>query len=170
GRLQWLHLKTGDLTPVNLTSFSAMQRSSMNWALSRDGTTLALATFQDGPDEQTGNNGPATDVWRLPVSGGVGEPQKFMRWPTRIYGLCWDAEGRGLFVVTDRGVACNDVWYVPIDKPLEGARKITAGQADEDWPSVSADGHWLLHTDNAARATALVRQNLKSGDPRVLPI
>jgi hypothetical protein len=167
-RLQWLQLRTGELTPVNLTSFSAMQRSSMKWALSPDGATLALATFQDRPDEQTGNNGPTTEVWRLPVAGG--DPQKLLVWPSRVYSLCWNADGWGLFVVTDRGVACNDVWHVPLDKPHEGARKITSGQADEDWPSVSADGHWLLHTDNAARATALVRRDLKSGDTRVLPV
>lgn len=167
-RLQWLRLKTGELTPVNLATFSGMQRSSMEWALSPDGATLALATFQDRPDEQTGNNGPSTDVWRLPVSGE--EPQNLLRWPSRIYGLCWDADGRGLFLVTDRGVACNDIWYVPLERPLEGARKVTFGQADEDWPSVSSDGRWLLYSDNAGRATALVRRDLKSGDARPLSV
>ena len=38
-----------------------------------------------------------------------GEPQKVARWPSRIYNLCWDSEGHGAYVVTDRGVAYNDI-------------------------------------------------------------
>jgi Tol biopolymer transport system component len=167
-RLQWLDLRTGELTPINLIAFNSFQRSSMDWALSPDGTTIVLATSQDRPGEQTGNNGPSTDLWRLPASGGEARP--LAKWPSRIYGLCWDPNGRGLFVVTDRGVACNDVWHIPTDRSLEGARKITSGQADEDWPSVSADGNWLLHTDNAAGATALVRRDLKTGDSHTLSV
>src|SRR6185503_9772965 len=131
------------------------------------GATVLLATFQDRSGEQTGNNGPAVDLWRAPSTGG--EPQNIMRWPNRIYGLCWDAEGRGAFAVTDRGVAYNDLWHLPLDRPLEGARKITFGQADEDWPSVSTDGRWLLHTENHDRATSLVRLDLKSSERHTLP-
>lgn len=65
------------------------------------------------------------------------------RWPARIYGLCWDAQGKGAFVVTDRGGSLNDLWHLPLDGSLEHARRITFGQTDEDWPSLSADGHWL---------------------------
>lgn len=154
-RLQWFDLNSGTLTAVNVAPLEAYQRASMKWALSPDGATILLATFQDRPGEQGGNNGPSGDLWRVPSAGG--EPQKVTRWPSRIYGLCWDAEGRGAFVVTDRGVAYNDLWHIPLARPLEGARKITFGQADEDWPSVSADGRWLIHTENHERATALVR-------------
>jgi hypothetical protein len=50
------------------------------------------------------------------------------------------------------------------------ARKITFGQADEDWPSVSADGRWLLHTENHEGATALVRVDVKSGERKILSL
>jgi TolB protein len=161
-------LSSGALSPVNVAPLDAYQRASMKWALSPDGATILFATFQDLPGEQSGNNGPAADLWRVPSTGG--EPQKVIRWPSRIYGLCWDAEGRGAFVVTDRGVAYNDLWHIPLVSPLEGARKITFGQADEDWPSVSGDGRWLVHTENQERATALVRVDLKSGQRQTLQL
>jgi hypothetical protein len=167
-RLQWFDLNSGALTPVNITQIEAHQRASMKWALSPDGATILFATFQDRPGEQTGNNGPSADLWRVPSAGG--EPQKVARWPSRIYNLCWDAEDRGAYVVTDRGVAYNDLWHIPLERPLETARKITSGQADEDWPSVSTDGRWLLHTENPERATALVRVDLKSGERQTLSL
>ncbi len=173
-RLQWLDLNSGVLTALNIAPLDANQRASMKWALSPDGASILFATFQDRSGEQGGNNGPAADLWR--VSSAVAEPQKVARWPSRIYGLAWDAEGRDAFVVTDRGVACNDLWHIPLDRnvrlagPLEGARKITFGQTDEDWPSVSADGRWLLHTENQERATALVRVDLKSGQRQTLSL
>ena len=165
-RLQWFDLISGALTAVNIAPLDAHQRASMKWALSPDGTTILLATFQDRPGEQGGNNGPSADLWRVASAGG--EPQKIVRWPSRIYGLCWDAEGRGAFVVTDRGVAYNDLWHIPLNRSLEDAKKITFGQADEDWPSVSADGRQLLHTENQERATALVRVEVKSGQRQTL--
>ncbi len=165
-QLQWFDLHTGELTPIRLASLDAHQRGSMKWALSPDGAAILFATFQDRPGEQGGNNGPSADVWRIRSDGG--EPQKVTRWPCRIYGLAWDAAGQGAFVVTDRGVAYNDLWHLPLDRPLAGARKMTFGQADEDWPSVSADGRWLLHTENQEGATALVRVDLKSGERQTL--
>ena len=167
-RLQWFDLDSGELTPISIGSLDANQRAAMKWALSPDGATLLIATFQDRPGEQTGNNGPSADLWQVPAVGG--EAQKITRWPSRIYGLCWDAEGRGAFVVTDRGVAYNDLWHIPLDRSLEKARKITHGQADDDWPSASADGRWLVHTENQEGATALVRVDLKSGDRQTLSV
>jgi hypothetical protein len=88
-----------------------------------------------------------------------------VRWPSRIYGLCWAADGQGAFVVTDRGVAFNDVWFLPLDpaQALSGAQRITSGMCDEDWPSVTSDGRWLLHTENHEGATALVRVERATG-------
>ena len=160
-RLQWLDLNSGTLTAVN-------SRGGTLWSLSPDGATILFLTFQDRSGEQTGNNGPSTDLWRVASDGG--EPLKVTRWPSRIYNLCWDAEGRGAYVVTDRGVAYNDIWHLPLERSLEGARKITFRQADEDWPSVSVDGRWLLHTENQERATALVRVDLKSGERQTLRV
>jgi hypothetical protein len=167
-RLQWFDLTSGALIPVNVAPLEPHQRASMKWALSPDGATLLLATFQDHPGEQGGNNGPSADLWRVPSTGG--EPQKVTHWPSRIYGLCWDAEGRGAFVVTDRGVAYNDLWHIPLNRPLEDARKITFGQADEDWPSVNVDGRWLAHTENHERATSLARVDLKTGQRQTLDL
>jgi hypothetical protein len=165
-RLQWFDLNSGALSAVEIEPFESTQRAAMKWALSPDGTTLLVVTFQDRPGEQGGNNGPSTDLWRVPAAGG--EAQKVVRWPSRIYNLCWDAAGRGAYVTTDRGVAYDDLWHIPLERPLDGARKITFGQADEDWPSLSADGRWLLHTENQQRATALVRVDLKSGEGQPL--
>jgi Tol biopolymer transport system component len=167
-RLQWFDLDSGELTPISIGSLDANQRAGMKWALSPDGATLLIATFQDRPGEQTGNNGPSADLWRVPSAGG--EPRKITRWPSRIYNLCWDAQGSGAYLVTDRGVAYDDLWHLPLEHPLESARKITFGQADEDWPSVSADGRWLVHTENQERATALVRVDLKSGERQTLSV
>jgi TolB protein len=167
-RLQWFDLSSGALTSINIAPLDPSQRGSMKWALSPDGATILFVTFQDRPGEQTGNNGPSSDLWRVPSGGG--EAQKVIRWPSRIYNLCWDAEGRGAYVVTDRGVAYNDLWHLPLERPLETARKITFGQADEDWPSISADGRWLLHTDNQNGATALIRVDLKSGERQTLGV
>src|SRR5439155_27220930 len=55
-------------------------------------------------------------------------------------------------------------------RPLEGAEKITFGQTDEDWPSISTDGRWLLHTENHERGTALVRMDLTSAEQQTLRI
>ena len=167
-RLQWLDLSSGALSPVPMPGLDASQRSAMKWALSPDGATILFVTFQDRPGEQTGNNGPSSDLWRVPSDGG--EPQKVARWPTRIYNLSWDGEGRGAYIVTDRGVNYNDLWHVPLEHPLRDARKVTFGQADEDWPSVSADGRWLVHTENHERATALVRVDFKSGARQTLSV
>src|SRR5205823_850803 len=73
-RLQWFDLNSGALTTVNVAPLEAYQRASMQWALSPDGATVLLATFQDRPGEQGGNNGPSADVWRVPFAGG--DPQK----------------------------------------------------------------------------------------------
>src|SRR5258706_11310774 len=167
-RLQWFDLNSGESTPVSITPLDSNQRAAMKWALSSDGADILFATLQDQPGEQGGNNGPSTDLWRVASTGGLA--QKLTRWPSRVYGLCWDAEGRGAFVVTDRGVTYNDVWHIPLDHPLEGARKLTFGQADEDWPSVSSDGRWLVHTENQERATALVRVDLKSGHREMIQV
>jgi hypothetical protein len=167
-RLQWCDLNTGELTFVDILPLEARHRVPMKWALSSDGKTILFTTYQDLPGEQTGNNGPTTDLWQVPSNGG--KPQLLTRWPSRIYGLCWTADSRGVFVVTDRGVAFNDLWHLPLDQPLEGARKITFGQADEDWPSVSADGRWLVHTENHQRATAIVRHEIATGQTQTLTI
>jgi hypothetical protein len=85
------------------------------------------------------------------------------RFPARIHDLCW-ADGRSLIVATELGQAHEDLWRVPLTDSLRGMVKLTSGQADEDRPSVSRDGKWLVYTDNRAGPTALVVRELVSGE------
>ncbi len=167
-RLQWYDLATGELTPVNITPLEALHRGRMKWAQSPDGETILFTKNFDLPDEQGGNNGPATELWRVPSVGGT--PQLVTRWSARIYGLCWSVDGKGVFVVTDRGGSLNDLWHLPLDGSLAGARRTTFGHTDEDWPSMSANGRWLVHTENAEGATALARIELSTGRRESLSI
>jgi hypothetical protein len=54
-----------------------------------------------------------------------------------------------------------------VDQP-EQARKITSGHADEDRASLSADGRWLVYTDNRENATAIAVRDLSTGEERLL--
>ena len=56
-----------------------------------------------------------------------------------------------------------------LDDPSH-ARRITSGQADEDGASTSADGRWLVYTDNREGATALVCRELETGTEQTLPV
>jgi len=167
-RLTWCDLKSGEIRPVPIEPLESIHRGRMPWALSRDGQWIAFATFPDRPGEQTGNDGFGAKLWKVRAEGG--QPQPVVQWPSRVYNLCWDAAGRGVFVATDRGDAFNDVWHIPLDQPLASARQITSGQADEDWPSVSGDGRWLVHTENHEGATALVVRDQSTGQPQTLAL
>src|SRR5262249_44567785 len=131
------------------------------YALSPDGKWIVYSTTLDKPDEQSGNNGPQTDLWKIPARGG--QPEKIVRFPSRVHDLCWKVDGKSLIVVSDLGGAYYDLWHVPLADPLRGMVKWTAGQADEDRPSVSRDGKWLVYTDNRDGPTALVRRDLTTG-------
>ena len=152
-RLAWLDLESGALAPVEGLPQN-WQTPRMPVALSPDGEWLLYALHQDLPDEQTGNNGPHADLWKLSARGGT--PQLVTRWLARIYQLAWDAKGTGCYVVTDLGVSHNDLWHVPFANPQRDAQKLTSGIADEDWPSIARDALFLVHTDNTEGATALV--------------
>jgi len=151
--LAWLDLESGALAPIEGLPQN-WQTPQMPIALSTDGEWLLYALNEDLPDEQGGNNGPHTDLWKLPTHGGT--PQLVTRWLARIFQLAWNAKGAGCYVVTDLGASHNDLWHVPLANPQRDAQKITFGQADEDWPSVEANGHFLVHTENHEGATALV--------------
>ena len=101
-RLAWLDLESGALAPVEGLPQN-WQTPRMPVALSPDGEWLLYALHQDLPDEQTGNNGPHADLWKLSARGGT--PQLVTRWLARIYQLAWDAKGTGCYVVTDLGVS-----------------------------------------------------------------
>jgi hypothetical protein len=159
-RLSWLDLETGGLRQV----VQSAARVTV-FGLSPDGGRIAYVTTQDVDGEQTGHNGPQADVWVVPSEGG--EARKLVQFRSRIFDLWWGPQG--LTVASDLGGAHNDLWTAAVDDPSQ-ARRITSGQADEDSPSVSADGRWLVYTDNRAGATALACRDLHTGAEHTLPI
>ncbi len=159
--LSWFHLKTGEFSPLH----SPPQR--IEWlALSGDGTTVAYATTHDIMGQQTGNNGPQADLWKIPAIGG--RPQKIMQFPSRIYDLTWIGKKRELLVVSELGGVHNDVWKVPLDDPHRLMKKLTFGQADEDRPSTDNQGKHVLYTDNHKGLTQLILHDLDSDTQKSL--
>jgi TolB protein len=155
-QLAWFDLASGDLTPLTPVS------SYFRFALSPDGKWVVHTSMPDQAGEQSGNDGSYTDLWKLATSG-TEKTEKLCRFPARIHDLCW-ADGRSLVVATELGQAHDDLWQVPLANPLRGMVKLTAGQADEDRPSVSRDGKWLVYTDNRSGPTALVAREMASGE------
>jgi hypothetical protein len=160
--LRALDLKSGRLRTVHRTVSSRQP-----WALSADGRWVAFVTTLDRPGEQTGNDGPENDLWKVALSGG--EPDRIVRFPARIHSLCWSADGKALFVSSELGGVHNDLWRLDLADP-EHPVKLTFGQADEDRPSVSADGRWLLYADNHEGCPALVLHHLTTGTSRTLAV
>jgi hypothetical protein len=151
--LAWFDLQSGELSnPLQSV------RPRVRVAMSHDGLWLAWATTQDVTDQQSGNNGPSVDVWKMAADGGT--PEKLVRFPARIYDLAWASDSSSLFVVTDLGGAHNDIWQLPLQDSERRSIKLTFGVADEDCPSVSHDGRWLLFTDNRHGSTALEVRDL----------
>jgi hypothetical protein len=161
--LAWLDLATGKTSAVTDPPQPARRA-----ALSADGCWIAYATHRDVAGQQGGNDGPQADVWKVSADGG--KPRKIVEFPARIYDLCWSADGEKLFVTTDLGGAHYDLWQIPLAASLPGAKQLTFGQADEDRPSVSRDGRWLIYTDNREGCTALVRRDLRTGDEQTLTV
>jgi hypothetical protein len=159
-RLAWLDIASGDLTPlVGVSSY-------FRFALAPDGKWIVHTAMPDQPGEQSGNDGSYSDLWKIPASG-KGKAEKVCRFPARIHDLCW-ADSRSLIVATEFGQAHDDLWKVPLADPLRGMVKLTSGQADEDRPSVSRDGKWLVYTDNRAGPTALVVREMASAEENTI--
>jgi len=162
GGLSLLDIGTGKLKRL------ARPDLQSRFALSPDGKWLAYTTVMDREGEQSGNDGPQADIWK--VSTVDGTKTKITRFASRIFDLCWSADNRALYVASDLGGAHNDLWRVPLDDPEHGVERLTSGQADEDRPSVDAQGRWLLYIDNRAGPTALVVRNLEQHlDTTVVP-
>src|SRR5262249_24095302 len=160
--LPWYDLKTGEVKSLNVPPLS----SSSRYGFSPDGKWIVYTTNLDKPGEQSGNNGPQTDVWKIPAEGGKAE--KIVHFPSRVFDLCFHADGKSLIAVSDLGGAYNDLWQFPVGAKngadaLARLKKLTSGQADEDRPSVSRDGKWLVYSDNRDGATALLVRELASG-------
>ena len=158
--LAWLDIGAGTLEQV----FDP-PRAPRVFCVSDEGTQIAFAFDMDVAGEQTGVNGPQMDLFLVPALGG--EPRKLTRFPSRIFDMSWS--GNQLYFSTDVGGVHNDVWTLAIDRP-ERPRRLTSGHADEDRASLSADGRWLVYTDNRENATALAVRDLSTGDERLLSI
>lgn len=169
-RLAWLDLMSGELVaavepgswPGHAPGVAGVMRARV--ALSHNNEWLAVTATADEPDEQSGNRGPRTGLWRVPLGGG--KPTLIVQWPARIHDLCWRADDQGVLVATERGGVHHDLWEIPLENSDAAARKLTFGQADESNPSVSADGRWLLYSDNYAGATILKLRDLPEGTER----
>ncbi|MGI8784005.1 MAG: CehA/McbA family metallohydrolase [Acidobacteriota bacterium] len=158
--LSWVDLQIGTLTKV----VKSTRRVDV-FGLSPDGLRIVYRTTQDLDGEQDGYNGPQADVWVIPSDGG--EAKKLLQFRSRIFDLWWGREQ--LTVASDLGGAHNDLWTISLDDPSR-VHRITSGQADEDSASTSADGRWLVYTDNREGATALVCRELETGAEQALPI
>ena len=156
-----------DLNTGELKTLVRQKSPRQPWALSSDGKWIVFITTMEVPDEQAGNNGPQVDVWKVASAGG--EPERLVRFPARIYDLCWSGNDKALFVSTCLGGAHNNLWRLDLDA-TERPTKLTFGQADADRPSVSADGRWLLHTDNHEGCVGLVLRDLRGGDQRTIAV
>lgn len=160
-------LRELDLATGKLRLLVRARSPRQPWALSPDGRWLAQVTTLDVPDQQSGNDGPQVDVWKVTAAGG--EPERVCRFPARVHGLCWSADGKALFASAEAGGPHNDLWRIDLGDPDHPA-KLTFGQADEDRPSVSADGRWLAYADNHGGAPALVVRDLAAGTDRTLTV
>ncbi len=155
--LAWLDLTSGELTP------RVPVASDFRFALSPDGQWIVHTASPDQPGEQAGSDGSHTDLWKLPAGRPGGKAEKLCRFPARVHDLCWADGGKSLIVATELGQAHHDLWKLPLDDPLRGMAKLTAGQADEDRPATSRDGRWLVYTDNRSSSTALHLRDMRSG-------
>ncbi len=155
-QLAWLDLASGDLAPLVPVS------SYFRFAVSPDGKWIVHTESPDRQFEQSGSDGSHTDLWKLPADG-KGKAEKLCRFPARIHELCW-ADSRSIVIATELGQAHEDLWKLPLADPLRGMVKLTSGQADEDRPSASRDGKWLVYSDNRTGPTALVAREMASGE------
>lgn len=154
-RIGWFDLESGEVTPLAPVKFFT------RFALSADGKSIAVVNPPDQPTEQTGNDGSHSDVQILSTDG---KEQKRFKFPARIHDLCWSHDGQALIVASELGRAHDDLYKLPLNDPLRLMVKLTSGQADEDRPSISNDGKWLVYSDNRDGATALMVRDQRTGE------
>lgn len=171
-RFAWFNLTTCVLTDaVAAESVPAgidfMSRTPV-YGLSHDDQTIAYVSTRDVPGEQTGNQGPQNDVWRISLNGDT--PERIVTWPARIHEVCWSGDDQSLIFSTERGGVHTDLWELPLADAERSARKLTFAQADEASPHVSADDRWLCYTDNRFGSTmAVVRDRVSESERIAVP-
>ncbi|MCI0378453.1 MAG: CehA/McbA family metallohydrolase [Gemmataceae bacterium] len=160
--LSWYDLETGDVKSLS-SGLSSMSR----YALSPDGKLIAFTKLMDQPGQQSGNDGPQARLFELGTDGGA--EKEVGAFPSRVHDLCFDTSGKNLILVSELGGAHYDLWHVP-RHDMNGMKKWTFGQADEDRPSLSRDGKTLVYTDNRQGATALMVRDLSTGKEHAVGI
>jgi Tol biopolymer transport system component len=158
--LALLDLSSGETQPVAKPSKVA------RFALSHDGRWFVHTVSMDVDGQQWGNDGRQAEIWKVPLAGG--DPVLVTRFPSKVHDLCFSADDTALFLSSEFGGAHFDLWRVPLDDPERGARRITSGQGDEDRPSVSSDGRWLVYSDNRYQCTSLVVRDLETGADAII--
>jgi Tol biopolymer transport system component len=121
----WCDVASGEITRITGIPDNWAMRVRGSFALSPDSGQVVFAEHQDREGEQTGNNGPQANLWRVSSAGG--EPEKLCQWPSRIHGICFTATGRGVYLVTDRGGAEH------VDGHFATARKVDQAIARGDY-------------------------------------
>ncbi len=159
--LAWFDLASGELTPVMpLPPVSYTFR----YALSPDAKWVVHTAMPDVQLEQSGSDGSHTDLIKR-AADGTDQPTTLCKLAGRVHDLCFTDGGRAIVLAAELGQAHDDLWKVPLNgDPLRGMVKLTTGQADEDRPTVSRDGKWLIYTDNRAGATSLMLREMTSGE------
>ncbi|MDF1862332.1 MAG: CehA/McbA family metallohydrolase [Verrucomicrobiales bacterium] len=169
-QIAWYDLKTAALTPLLIgpEDPATFRRKRIRYASSRDSEFIIYAIHQDEADEQGGNRGPQSDLWRCAADGS--NPQQLCTWPARIYDLAISPDNEALILVTDLGSSHNDLWSLPFDDLLTGAERLTSSHADDDRVSVDQSGGQLLWTNNFKGSTELRVRDFESGFERSIPI
>ena len=171
-RFAWFDLATGELKDAVPTEsvpagLGFMSRTPV-YALSHDDHAIAFVSTRDIPGEQTGNQGPQNDLWRISLDGE--KPERIVTWPARIHEVCWSGDDQSLIISTERGGVHTDLWEVPLADADRNARRLTFAQADEANPHVSADNRWLCYTDNRFGSTmVMVRDRVSESEKIAVP-
>jgi Tol biopolymer transport system component/C-terminal processing protease CtpA/Prc len=147
-------------------------------AVSPDGARLAFNVARDPWWRRGPNRFGGAELWTVASAPGaqdfrrVSDAPGLNRWP------CWDADGQGVYVVSDRD-GVENLWYVP----LGGApptRVTSFAEGRVLWPTISRDGRvivferdfgiWRLDVVSglAEPISIRVRPDAKTPPPRVI--
>ena len=151
-RIGWFDLRTRLITSIEGLKAGHEAQIGDAFTLTKSGSSFIYAIHRDRPGEQTGNRGPQAELWQHGLTSG--ETRRLGQVPSRVFRLAAGRTDDEVFMVSDWGGAHNDIWRVDLKTEPIGFKRVTAGLADEDWPSVTEDE--MVYSDNAGNATRLV--------------